>query len=208
MAKISVAEQYYKEGKYWEACQLYDALLNEEPRNIQLLQGKTYCFLSLCNWNNCFETILKAFQLNNWNLSFLDNFIDNLVKELRARTQPDEVLSRTIEENLICECCHEVLSYPVTISCGHTFCRQCILKNKKCLSCNDKSVPGIHEKLEDRCVNIVLTNIVEKCFQAKIKAIQLRCEGNKCYISNTYKDALRKYKEALNLGMNIIYKYI
>ncbi len=204
MADISVAEQYFQEGKYLEACQIYDILLNDEPKNIPLLQAKANCFMSLCKWHDCFRTILNAFEANNWNLSFVESFVDNLVKTLSRRTGSVELgqskQTKEFEENLICECCYEVFCHPITISCGHTFCRQCLLRNNKCLSC---SSIVIHRKLEDFSINIVLTSIIENCFKGKTKAVQLRCEGNECFSNDKYGDALKKYTEAMCLGKNV-----
>ena len=207
MAEISVAEKFLQEGKYLEACKIYDILLNDQPRNSQLLQAKVNCFMSLCQWHDCFKTIVNAFECSNWDLSYVENFVGNLVEKLSTKTgSVDSCVSRQtkqtneFEENLICEFCYEVLCYPITISCGHTFCKQCLLNNNKCLSCPTSNVIN---KIEDLSANNVLANIVENCFQAKAKATQLRYEGNECFANDKYEDALKKYTEAISLGKSL-----
>lgn len=202
MAELSVAEQYYKEGKYLEACQAYDILLNDDPNNINLLQAQANCFMSLYQWHDCFQSILKAFQCSSWDLTLLNSFVANLVDKLNARRrgsmEKESIKDRQInefEENLICEYCHQVFCNPVTFSCGHTFCKQCMLKSKKCLYCNNSI-----EKPEDVSVNVVLTTIIGNCFQAKMKAVKLRREGNEYFFDKKYEDALNKYTKALHFG--------
>ncbi len=63
-----------------------------------------------------------------------------------------------IEQELVCSICLEILNQPVTLVCGHTFCKSCVQKlyystNKKCALCNTiiDFIPGI---------NIVLNNII------------------------------------------------
>lgn len=196
MDPTSVAEKFYKEGNYLGARQIYDELLNNEPGNINLLMAKANCCLSLCQWQECFKSILEAYKANNWTWSF-EYFVDGLVKQLNTtKRSVDHLSKKQSEDNLICECCFALLCDPITISCGHTFCRRCTLKNKKCLSCSD----GVIYNGEDTSVNIVLSNIIGSCFKAKVTAVELRFEGNECFAQNRYEDALRKYKEALHLG--------
>ena len=208
MAELCVAEQYYKEGKYSEACHIYDTLLNEDPKNISLLQSKANCFMSLYQWHRCFQCILEASQCSNWNLSFLENFVENLVDKLNTRTrlinkEYKDKKKKEFEENLICQYCYQVFFHPVTLTCGHTFCKQCVLKSRKCLYCSGSI---IDRKLKDVRVDVVLANIIWSCFQAKMEAVKLRCEGNEYFYDKKYEDALKKYKEALHLGKSIAWK--
>ncbi|XP_058835427.1 LON peptidase N-terminal domain and RING finger protein 2-like [Topomyia yanbarensis] len=39
---------------------------------------------------------------------------------------------------LCCPICEDVLRYPITATCGHTFCRQCCFGHSECVVCNQK----------------------------------------------------------------------
>jgi len=65
---------------------------------------------------------------------------------------------------------------PVTTSCGHTFCKQCLLsvlkRKRECIMCR---VPIFQGDISNLPVNIMLSNIIEKQYpktSAKIKDIQ------------------------------------
>eukprot|EP01111_Echinosteliopsis_oligospora_P016799 TRINITY_DN7098_c0_g2_i1.p1 TRINITY_DN7098_c0_g2~~TRINITY_DN7098_c0_g2_i1.p1 ORF type:complete len:250 (-),score=55.69 TRINITY_DN7098_c0_g2_i1:192-941(-) len=60
-----------------------------------------------------------------------------------------------------CALCMQVYHQPVTTSCGHVFCRQCIVRaSKHCPNC-----PLCRHSLESKfAVNVVLMNVVEKYF--------------------------------------------
>ncbi|XP_062866929.1 NACHT, LRR and PYD domains-containing protein 4-like [Trichomycterus rosablanca] len=70
-----------------------------------------------------------------------------------------------------CELCHELLSDPVSNTCGHNYCKQCITtywtqhKNGMCPKCGKRS------KLEDcmAVTNKALAEVIEKIKQANVK---------------------------------------
>ncbi|GIX64729.1 zinc finger protein, putative [Babesia caballi] len=70
----------------------------------------------------------------------------------------DETLTNTILKDLICSICLEYFYFPVTIACGHTFCRYCIghlrLAGKLCPLCRK-------EVGRPPNVNTILWNLVK-----------------------------------------------
>ena len=69
------------------------------------------------------------------------------------------------KDDLICELCYSVLFQPVTTSCGHTFCRECLQRSldfrPECPYCR-KSLNCIIAR--NRELNIVVKEITEKLF--------------------------------------------
>ena len=206
MNRVSFAEQFYKEGNYEKAFEIYDALLREDSTHssrLNMILGKASCQMALYLWQDCFESLFNAFNSQHWCSSFLETFIENLTSTLRRTLgEHDAENEQTclLDEHLICENCKEIYYYPVTMPCGQTYCRKCCLKNKKYLS-----APNVNRRSqkEGNAVNTVLTNIIDKYFPNKVKAMQLRCEGNDFVKEKKYKDALKKYSQALELGKHL-----
>ncbi|XP_065076858.1 uncharacterized protein LOC135700312 [Ochlerotatus camptorhynchus] len=44
----------------------------------------------------------------------------------------------SVVDPLCCPICEDILRYPVTATCGHTFCRQCCFGHSKCTVCHQK----------------------------------------------------------------------
>ncbi|XP_068181715.1 LON peptidase N-terminal domain and RING finger protein 3-like [Antennarius striatus] len=102
-------------------------------------------------------------------------------------------------EDLSCGICLSFLFEPVTLPCGHCFCKACLEKERKeraavCRECRDSS------RLVDlqRCrVNVVLSSLLAKWFPSLHQACLLRREGNGLYGERKMEAALDKYNQAV-----------
>lgn len=60
----------------------------------------------------------------------------------RRRHEPSFSLKRMCSDSsvdpLCCPICEDILRYPVTTTCGHTFCRQCCFGHSQCAVCSQK----------------------------------------------------------------------
>jgi len=101
-----------------------------------------------------------------------------------------------------CLSCAGVLVDPVTISCGHTYCKKCLLKNtsKNCLKCGAKWEPSNEEEANDPKVTILVSELGKKLWSKDLRAIDLRNEGNKYLQRGDLLTAIRKYSEAVELA--------
>lgn len=69
-----------------------------------------------------------------------------------------------------CGICYSLLCEPVTISCGHTFCRVCLVtalerSRKKCPECR----APCHIAAETQAPNVLITNLIERHFPAEYR---------------------------------------
>ncbi|KAG9346982.1 hypothetical protein JZ751_005909, partial [Albula glossodonta] len=73
--------------------------------------------------------------------------------------------------------CHRFLSEPVTIACGHTYCKRCLQRDlfSKCKQCTTTLRSLASETLRP---NVILSNVLEKWFpdDAKVSKIILETE--------------------------------
>lgn len=116
-----------------------------------------------------------------------------------------------------CKKCHGFLSEPVSLWCGHTFCKLCLERgqaaDRRCALCGVKlsalmaasgrargqRLPGQPAPLKLR-VNVVLSGLLSKLFPGPARASRLRHEGNQLYREHRLEAALLKYNEAVRLG--------
>lgn len=98
-----------------------------------------------------------------------------------------------------CPICEGILLQPVTIACGHTFCRRCLARDisRSCRQCGQKIASG--------CIlqtNVLMKGLSEKWWPEEIRAARLREQGNELYQRNEIDAALAKYGEALQIAPN------
>ncbi|KAG7518607.1 LON peptidase N-terminal domain and RING finger protein 3 [Solea senegalensis] len=100
-----------------------------------------------------------------------------------------------------CPICLSFLFEPVTLPCGHCFCKKCLEREKKgkiCKQCGDSSVPaGLHSEYR---VNVILSGLLTKCFPNLQQAGRLRREGNGLYAERKMEAALEKYNQAIMMA--------
>lgn len=116
-----------------------------------------------------------------------------------------------------CRKCHGFLSDPVSLSCGHTFCKLCLERgraaDRRCALCGVKlsslMVAAGRARGARRAgqpppfrVNVVLSGLLGKLFPGPARASQLRHEGNRLYRERQVEAALLKYNEAVRLAPN------
>ncbi|XP_048400143.2 LON peptidase N-terminal domain and RING finger protein 3-like [Stegostoma tigrinum] len=101
---------------------------------------------------------------------------------------------------LSCRWCTGTLFEPVTLRCGHTYCKNCLEKEREsqracCKVCKER-VPTA-----GTCrINVVLNSFLGKYFPAETRALSLRHEGNSLYKKNKPLAALEKYHQAIALA--------
>ncbi|XP_030065802.1 LON peptidase N-terminal domain and RING finger protein 3 isoform X2 [Microcaecilia unicolor] len=99
---------------------------------------------------------------------------------------------RAEEDLFTCRQCQGVLYEPVSLPCGHTWCRRCLERESGSPRCRRCGQPARHCR-----VNVVLSNLLAKCFP-----LQLGQEGSALCGEKSWESALLKYNEAISLAPN------
>lgn len=74
------------------------------------------------------------------NLSGLSNNLsnDDMISDNCSNVDTQSIINRITKnpiDPLLCSICEDILKYPVTSICGHTFCRQCCFGRTECFVC-------------------------------------------------------------------------
>lgn len=107
-------------------------------------------------------------------------------------------------EDFSCRICLSFLFEPVTLPCGHCFCKKCLERERKekerpvmCKECKDSTGGADAQSYR---VNVVLSNLLAKWFPTPYQAGRLRREGNSLYAEKKMEAALEKYNQAILLA--------
>uniref|UniRef100_A0A8C9DSN6 LON peptidase N-terminal domain and ring finger 3 n=1 Tax=Prolemur simus TaxID=1328070 RepID=A0A8C9DSN6_PROSS len=136
-----------------------------------------------------------------------------------AETGAAAVAATEVWDGFKCRKCHGFLSDPVSLSCGHTFCKLCLERgraaDRRCALCGVKlsalmvatgRARGARRAGQQAPpplrVNVVLSGLLGKLFPGPARASQLRHEGNRLYRERQVEAALLKYNEAVRLAPN------
>ncbi|XP_020652601.3 LON peptidase N-terminal domain and RING finger protein 1 [Pogona vitticeps] len=102
-------------------------------------------------------------------------------------------------EVFLCPACRLVLWDPVTVSCGHSFCRRCLGEAlpAKCRLCGEKLA-----LLGSRTVagNVLLCNLLEKCLPKETKLARLKIDVGDLLRERDYRGALKTLQKGVDLA--------
>ncbi|XP_069723827.1 LON peptidase N-terminal domain and RING finger protein 3 isoform X2 [Phaenicophaeus curvirostris] len=132
----------------------------------------------------------------------LDKLVECLARSVRLKEGPPAPQPRD-RDVFGCRKCQGFLFEPVSLPCGHTFCKKCLERDRaggsRCVLCKEEGGAAAGQLLR---VNVILSNLLAKWFPCQVKASQLRHEGNLLYKEKKLQAALQKYNEAVSLAPN------
>lgn len=101
-------------------------------------------------------------------------------------------------ELLECPLCLLLMCEPVTVPCGHTFCRRCVgaFLPSKCPQCKERLK---QREVKSRKNNVLLISVVEKCWPEETK---IKCHIQEKLKANEFTEALRMADGGVDLDPN------
>lgn len=94
---------------------------------------------------------------------------------------------------LLCSICAHVLLHPVTMSCGHTFCRNCVYNETQCQVC-DKRFLAYGDSLKQ---DVLISRLVEKWWMPYIQAEAVNDKTKTLLRQNAFDEALKSCNDSL-----------
>lgn len=104
---------------------------------------------------------------------------------------------------LVCSICDEILMWPVTMACGHTFCRDCIYNQTQCQVCG-KPILLYGENFKQ---DVLISRLIEKWWTPILQAQMINDETQTFLRQNALDKALISCNASLEKSKYIIYLF-
>ena len=204
-------------------CQL--ACLADPGSRLELLVKRADALALGGRVADAFEVYRRASEMERLRPAHLSNLMECLSDSIRrqgrgggegqrepGRQHPGLALGLGLaagggHEDFSCGICLSFLFEPVTLPCGHCFCKKCLERERKerkererpvmCKECKDSSRVA---DVQSYRVNVLLSNMLTKLFPSVQRAGRLRREGNGLYAEKKMEAALEKYNQAILIG--------
>jgi tetratricopeptide (TPR) repeat protein len=147
---LELAKDAFKNHNYILSCEIYERLLREKGRKSTELYFGYGDSLAKCSRikealdiyaHICYQLceiipVEKLKCLASSIIEFIVNKRTNATNNSNSNTS--SMSDNEIVDPLCCPVCEDVLKYPVTSLCGHTYCRECCFGRTKCIVCGQK----------------------------------------------------------------------
>lgn len=127
----------------------------------------------------------------------LSTFVDCILRNFKSKAAGPGAHSGQSRDSsgvdvFDCPNCHSFLGEPVTVACGHSYCKRCLQRRllSKCKVCSE-AVQG-EEK-----ANVILCGLLEKWFPGELKKSKTLCEVDELC-------RRKRYQEAVSLATKVI----
>ena len=199
---VDLAREAFSTHNFDLAAEIYERSIKENGPNSDLYLGLADSFAKGGKFRKAFSAYSKAFRLGSVSPERLKHLVTALVNTVK---QESPVNYTTMNKNVIFDCliCRNLFNDPVTIPCGHTFCRTCLMKDRS-KTCQNCGTVNHYLNVSKISSNVLLLQAIEKCFPTQVEASKLKKDANAAFQSWKFEDAVRIYSKAIELG-NVLY---
>ena len=128
--------------------------------------------------------------------SRLQHLVSSLVDVMATRDETVRLKNMAQDDIFACYICKSLWIDPVSLKCGHTFCRQCLEKDEA-TTCKVCGISHKRERLTAIKTNVLLLQTITKWFPQELEAIKLKSNGIKCFKEQKFNEAVEQFSQAL-----------
>lgn len=198
---VDLARQAFTTNNFGLAAEIYERTIKENGPQAELFLGLADSFARGGHFSKAFGAYTNAFRLGKVTPEKLKHLVTALIESVRQDKARDKQQQASMRKSCMFTCliCRGLLNDPITILCGHTFCRKCLERDRSrtCKVCGIVHYRLTPSKLK---TNVVLLNLIKKWFADECRAAELKCEGNKYFERADYPNAIQLYSQAIALS--------
>lgn len=175
------------------ACEMFEKILKEKGPNQEIYLSYATLLAEKGQVVESLELLYHTYKLYSMSPDKLYQVISKIVDYLRLNWKENgPPISRNV---FSCPMCWGVLHEPLTLVCGHTYCRRCLLKEqlRTCKVCQykfkDKSLTNVKP-------NVLVSTLVDRWWMQEVEGVKLRTDGNKYFMDQQLEKALEAYTKA------------
>lgn len=152
-----------------------------------------------------------VYRFSSYTVTELEEICEQLAIQQMSASAPAVPHSESCP--MLCHFCQNLIFEPITLSCGHTFCDQCIKDEQISATMNCPRCPDdiqdqiqssvIYAREQNFCRNHYLKQIFERCetLTSKYQSIALYYNGKAEFTNGNYQQAVDIFTGILDQGM-------
>ncbi|XP_029113834.1 LON peptidase N-terminal domain and RING finger protein 2 [Scleropages formosus] len=208
---LEVAEEASRAGNFELAADIYGSQLAElQQPDRGLCLRRADALVRAGRLPDALDSYCAAARLHALRPEELALLVESIARTLRHKEPPPPPAACAEDEApaldlFSCRMCAALLSEPATLRCGHTFCKRCLEGDEgrggaggcgRCAECaqEGRAPPGGFR------VNVVLSALLEKWFEAESRARRFCMEGERMWRKRELPAALDKFNRAAELA--------
>lgn len=189
-AMTELAKEAFTSRNYHLAVEMYERCLKQQSPSYEVLLGYGDSLAACGRVRESIEIYSRCLAATSMPAERLKHLATALLDDM---TGAGTIFRRKTESSFACPMCEGTLCQPVTIGCGHTYCRNCVDPTKNCRVCGVKIVT-VGE------TNVLVQRLVERWWPREMEASRARHEGDILVRQGHLSQALERYNLAVHLG--------
>lgn len=184
--------------------EMYENVLREKGPNKELNISYATFLVESGQVTESLEVLFHTYKLFSVSPDHIYPVISKMVDYMRQYWR--ENISPLQRNVFSCPSCKGVLHEPITISCGHTYCRMCLQKGplRTCRVCQCK----VKNQMVNVKPNVLISSLVDRWWSGEVEGVKLRSQGNECFREKQLEKAMDLYNQAVRSGKHLLLKLI